>query len=67
MTNKKMNHQLDQLGAMFCQLGNAAAQLVGDRNRMVGENAHRHGSVPKAGLAESAAPVYRVVREIETV
>ncbi|MFB2119912.1 hypothetical protein [Parapedobacter sp. 2B3] len=30
MANKQMNHEMDQLAAMFSQLGKAAAQLTAD-------------------------------------
>ncbi len=38
MSNKVMSHELDQLASMFCQLGNAAAQIVSGHGPMANED-----------------------------
>ncbi len=62
-----MNHELDQLAAMFYQLGKAAAQVVGDRSNMVDENKHCHNIVETSPLGELGGSRCRIVRGIETI
>lgn len=38
MSNNTMNHELDQLAAMFYQLGKAAAQIVSDHTQKINED-----------------------------
>ncbi|MGV3761946.1 hypothetical protein [Parapedobacter sp.] len=67
MANRKMTHELEQLAEMFCQLGQATAQIVGGGAQGAEAKTLRRSGVQKPEQDESAASVYRVIDEIETV
>lgn len=51
MENKKMNHEMDQLAAMFSHLGKATAQLVDQYQQALVERV----TVPRTSLLPNAA------------
>ncbi|HWK99912.1 MAG TPA: hypothetical protein VNQ55_08195 [Parapedobacter sp.] len=56
MTNKKLNHDLNQLAAMFCQIGKAAAQAISDPHQLA--NKKEEVAVAVAGR-KSAPPLMK--------